>query len=155
MKATLYRLAALLLCAWALCSCSAYKRIALTSVGVESITPGQVNREMNVVLKLGIDNPAGKLRLSDVHGELISGDNCVGTFTAAPLELLPRQGQVVELPCVFTFEPGGTLMAIIKRQQIMDMTVDLHGVGRNALGFKKKVDRTGLKVMDLAKKFSL
>ena len=149
MKQTISKLAVIVLAALMLCSCAAYKRVALTSMSVDGITPGAVNREMNVKLKVGLDNPAGKFKIEDVHGEICSAGSVVAKFTGEPLEIAARSNEVYEMNCLVTIEPGGTIMAFLRGGHIKDMTMNLYGTARGPLGVKKKIERKDLSVVEV------
>ena len=152
MKRTISKLAAIVLAALMLCSCAAYRRVSLTSMAVDGITPDEVNREMNVMLKVGLDNPAGKFKIEDVHGEIYSADVCVARFTGEPLVIEGHRRETYPMNCKVTLEPGGTIMAFLRGGHVKDMTMDLHGVARGPLGIKKKVERRGLSVVEVVGK---
>ena len=152
MKQTISKLAAVVLAALMLCSCAAYKRVSLTSMAVDGITPGAVNREMNVMLKVGLDNPAGKIKLEDVNGEVYSAGSCVARFTGEPMVIAGHSREVYPVACKVTLEPGGTVMAFLRGGHIKDMTMNLYGVARGPLGIKKKIELKDLSVIEVAGK---
>ena len=102
-------------------SCSKIKEIHLTSWAVESYTPVGF-RGLDLVLKLGVDNPALQFTVYDVEAELFRHGKSLGTFvTTDPVTVKPRTVAEYSLKGQARLSDGVSLFSVLALMKNFNM----------------------------------
>ena len=110
-----------------LTGCNRYEQITVTSGEIESVALDGM-KAANVSLRLGIDNPAGKVILESAEGTVKHFGKVIGKVTLAPMTLLPRCNAEYQVNARLELAPGLKLMEILNLvapAKIEEMVVDL------------------------------
>ena len=139
-----------------LTGCSKYKEIRPTSIKLESVSV-QGLRSMDVEVSVGVDNPAGKLTISDFCGEVEHSGKVLGKLTLAPLDLLPRTDTVYRLNGRLSLSKELSVMQALSYvrnpQQLKDAKVDITAKAKLKSGLSKTLKYEDIPVEKLLKLF--
>ena len=92
--------------------CASYKDIRITSYNIESIFPKGL-RTVQATFKVGLDNPAPEVTISDVRGVLYRQDKELGELTTSPFTIQGRTSSQVSLTGVLSLSPSVTFQEIM------------------------------------------
>lgn len=155
----------------ALTGCNKYKDIKVTSSKVESFKLDGM-RAADLVIALGVDNPAGKLQILELTGHLKHSGKIIGNVAVDPVVLAPREDAIYHLDMRFSLPQGfgikdllsfikvKDVLTLIKTQNFLslinpnvleEITVDVHAVGK-AYGIKVKRSYKDIPLNKLLKK---
>lgn len=156
---------------FALTSCNKYKDIKVTSSKVESVKLDGM-RAADLVIALGVDNPAGKLEILELTGQLKHSGKVIGNVALDPFVLAPREEATYHLDMRVSLPQGFGLkdllsfikikdvLALIKTQNVLslinpnvleEITVDVNAVGK-AGGIKVRRSYKDIPLNKLLKK---
>ena len=131
-----------------LTGCRKYERISITSGEIESVEMDGM-KAMNVILRLEIENPAGKVIVESAEGVVKHFGKVIGKVTLAPMALLPRRTAEYHVNAHLELASGLRLMEILSLAapgKIEEMVVDLSFVGKaGGVIVRKKIDDVPLK----------
>jgi len=105
-------LLAVMLVMTASCGASKVKDIEITSVDFKYITPTS-SRSLDAVLLLGIKNPAGSFKVSDIEGTLKYSDRPLAIVKGGEILLEKKSEQVYEFPCSASLVQGVSLLSLL------------------------------------------
>ena len=136
-----------------LTGCGKYKQIQITGGKIETISMVGL-RAVNLTLVVGIDNPAGKLDVREVSGQLTHFGKVIGTATLAPMTLMPRRLAEYQAQAHVELAPGINILEVLSLanpKKIEEMVVDLSFSGK-AAGVKIKKTITDVPLKKLLEK---
>lgn len=146
------KIVVLLLLAVLSSSCGKIKEIHLTSWSVESYTPVGF-RGLDLVLKLGVDNPALQFTVYDVEAEIFRHGNSLGTFvTTEPVLVKARTVEEYRLKGQARLSDGVSVFSLLALARNFNMaeysisysaSVKIRGGGHVTLS-KKDIPMTEL-----------
>lgn len=148
-KSLILLMSALMLC---LSGCSEYKKINMTSVGVQTISPDGL-RGLDADLLVGIDNPAGKVKISDIEAEIFHSGKILGRMAIAPFELEAKTEKVYDLDTKILLDEKVSVLDVAKllgKGNISECTVNLSAKVKVA-GISKKIRRTDIPLRNFLK----
>ena len=131
-----------------LTGCRKYEQIVVTSGNIESVEMEGL-KAVNVVLRLEIDNPAGKVILESAEGTVKHFGKVIGKVTLAPMALMPRRTAEYHVKAHLELAPGLKLKEILSLAapgKIEEMVVDLSFTGKaGVVAIRKNIDDVPLK----------
>lgn len=114
-----------------LTGCSKYKQIQITGGKIETISMVGL-RAVNLTLVVGIDNPAGKLDVREVSGQLTHFGKVIGKVTLDPFIVNPKTSDDHRLSARIDIAQGVSfreLMTFMDVNKLYDCTVDMYVKG--------------------------
>ena len=131
-----------------LTGCGKYKQIQITGGKIETISMVGL-RAVNLTLVVGIDNPAGKLDVREVSGQLTHFGKVIGKVTLDPFIVNPKTSDDHRLSARIDIAQGVSfreLMTFMDVNKLYDCTVDMHIKGFVAgVAVKKNIKEIPLK----------
>ena len=110
-----------------LTGCKDVKDIKVTSVEVESISARGL-RSVDIFLKVGVDNPAKQVRVSEIEGSLVQSGKVIGKLAMDPFVLLARSSETYTLKANVSLAKGAglkDLMLLADQKGLNECTVDI------------------------------
>lgn len=110
-----------------LTGCKGVKDIEITSVEFESATLNGF-KSVEVFLKVGVDNPAKQMRISEIDGSLIHSGKVIGKLAMDPFILGSRTLDVYTLKATVSLAQGAglkDLMILTSEKGIYECTIDV------------------------------
>ena len=133
----------LLLAAFMLTGCvSKYKKIKLSSFELESVVPSSL-RSANVVVAVGIDNPAPSFQVRDIEATVKQNGSVLGQVTGEPVSVDGKCDRVYRVPLQAQLADGVSLMQLLatyKNFNPEEFTIDLHARANVAGKVGKDID---------------
>ena len=128
-KHFLTRLPALTVLAMMLClaGCKDIRDIRVTSVSVESISPRGF-KSLDLFLKVGVDNPARQVRLSEIDGSVVHSGKIIGKLAVDSFVLPARSSDTYTLKANVSLAKGAglkDLMNLASPEGLNACTVDV------------------------------
>ena len=120
---TLFMLAVIL----CMTGCKSVKDIKITSVEFESATLNGF-KSIDVFLKVGVENPAKQVRLSEIDGSLIHSGKVIGKLAMDPFILGARTSDIYTLKAKVSLAQGAglkDLMILTGEKGIYECTIDV------------------------------
>ena len=131
-----------------LTGCRRYKEIKITGGRIETVSMVGL-RSINTTLTVGIDNPAGKLDVREVSGQLTHFGKVIGKVTLDPFIVNPKTSHDHRLSARIDLstEVGfRELMTFMDVNKLYDCTVDMYVKGFVAgVAVKKNIKEIPLK----------
>ena len=131
-----------------LTGCGKYKDIQITGGKIETISMVGL-RAINMTLSVGIDNPAGKLDVREVSGQLTHFGKVIGKVTLDPFIVNPKTSHDHRLSARIDLSPEvgfRELMTFMDVNKLYDCTVDMYVKGFVAgVAVKKNIKEIPLK----------
>ena len=131
-----------------LTGCGKYKQIQITGGKIETISMVGL-RAINMTLSVGIDNPAGKLDVREVSGQLTHFGKVIGKVTLDPFIVNPKTSHDHRLSARIDLSPEvgfRELMTFMDVNKLYDCTVDMYVKGFVAgVAVKKNIKEIPLK----------
>ena len=131
-----------------LTGCANYKHIRVTGGKIETISMVGL-RAINMTLSVGIDNPAGKLDVREVSGQLTHFGKVIGKVTLDPFIVNPKTSHDHRLSARIDLSPEvgfRELMTFMDVNKLYDCTVDMYVKGFVAgVAVKKNIKEIPLK----------
>lgn len=127
----IFLLAVLLL---SIAGCRKYEQIRILSGEVESLKMNGL-RSADVILKVEVANPAGRIVLEDVKGTLKYFGKVLGKVSLAPFELRPRSTEEYLVEVRVSLDRGVGLMELMNMMnadRLMECKVDISAKGKSA-----------------------
>ena len=119
----------LLLAAFVLTGCvSKYKKIKVSSFELESVVPSSL-RSANVVVAVGINNPAPAFQVRDIEATVKQNGNVMGLVTGEPVSIDGKCDRVYRIPLQAQLAEGVGLMQLLATYKSFnpeEFTIDLH-----------------------------
>ena len=115
-----------------LTGCRKYEQITIVSGEIESVEMDGL-KAVNVILRLEVDNPAGKVVIESAEGTVKHFGKVIGKVTLAPMALLPRRTAEYHVKAHLELASGLKLMDILSLAapgKIEEMIVDLSFTGK-------------------------
>ena len=122
-----FMILAVMLC---LTGCKGVKDISVTSVEVESISMKGM-KGLDVFLKVGVDNPAKQVRISEIEGSLKHSGKVIGNLAMDPFILGGKTADIYTLKATVTLAQGAGLKDLIA-------LTDKNGLNRCTVDFSAK-----------------
>ncbi|MBR5924566.1 MAG: hypothetical protein IKZ60_03825 [Bacteroidales bacterium] len=133
----------LLLAAFVLTGCvSKYKKIKVSSFEVESVVPSSL-RSANVVVAVGINNPAPAFQLRDIEATVKQNGNVMGLVTGEPVSVDGKCERVYRIPLQAQLAEGVGIMQLLATYKSFnpeEFTIDLHARANVAGKIGKDID---------------
>lgn len=96
-----------------LTSCASYKDIKVTSVEVVSLSPNGL-KEVDALIRVGIDNPIISFAVKDVEGILRDGDTPVAYFITDQLTVDGKTTKVYDIPVKGRLSEDSNIMKLLE-----------------------------------------
>ena len=121
---------------------SKYKKIKVTSFELESVVPSSL-RSANVVVAVGINNPAPAFQVRDIEATVKQNGNVMGLVTGEPVSVDGKCERVYRIPLQAQLAEGVgliQLLATYKSFNPEEFTIDLHARANVAGKIGKDID---------------
>ena len=145
----------LLLAAFVLTGCvSKYKKIKVSSFEVESVVPSSL-RSANVVVAVGINNPAPAFQVRDIEATVKQNGNVMGLVTGEPVSVDGKCERVYRIPLQAQLAEGVGLMQLLATYKSFnpeEFTIDLHARANVAGKIGKDIDYKDVPLTKFMKK---
>ena len=145
----------LLLAAFILTGCvSKYKKIKVSSFEVESVVPSSL-RSANVVVAVGINNPAPAFQVRDIEATVKQNGNVMGLVTGEPVSVDGKCERVYRIPLQAQLAEGVGLMQLLATYKSFnpeEFTIDLHARANVAGKIGKDIDYKDVPLTKFMKK---
>ena len=145
----------LLLAAFMLTGCvSKYKKIKVSSFELESVVPSSL-RSANVVVAVGIDNPAPSFEVRDIEATVKQNGNVMGLVTCEPVNVDGKCNRVYRIPLQAQLADGVSLMQLLATYSNFnpeEFTIDLHARANVAGKVGKDIDYKDVPLTKFMKK---
>lgn len=144
---------ALTLMAVTLClsGCKDIKDIRVTSVKLESVSPRGF-KSLDIFLKVGVDNPARQVRLSEIDGSLIHSGKIIGKLAMDPFVLPAKSSDTYTVKANVSLAKGAglkDLMILMDPAKINDCTVDVSAKAAYGKGAPVPVKKKNIPLREL------
>lgn len=131
-----------------LTGCANYKQIRVTGGKIETISMVGL-RAINMTLSVGIDNPAGKLDVREVSGQLTHFGKVIGKVTLDPFIVNEKSNRNHKLTATLELSPQvglRELMGFMDMNRLYECNVNIHIKGYVAgMPVKKNIKEMPLK----------
>lgn len=120
---TLFMLAVML----CLTGCKNVKDIRITSVEFESATLNGL-KSIDIFVKVGVDNPAKQIRISEIDGSLIHSGKVIGKLAMDPFILGARTIDLYSVKATVSLAKGAglkDLMVLTSEKGLYECTIDV------------------------------
>ena len=155
MKKVLKITVLLLMSALLLTGCvSKYKKVKVTSFELEGVVPSSL-RSANVVVAVGINNPAPAFQVRDLEAIVKQNGNVMGLVTGEPVSVDGKCERVYRIPLQAQLAEGVGLMQLLatyKGFNPEDFTLDLHARANVAGKVGKDIDYKDVPLTKFLKK---
>ena len=145
----------LLLAAFMLTGCvSKYKKIKVSSFELESVVPSSL-RSANVVVAVGIDNPAPSFQVRDIEATVKQNGSVLGLVTGEPVSVDGKCDRVYRVPLQAQLADGVSLMQLLATYSNFnpeEFTLDLHARANVAGKVGKDIDYKDVPLSKFMKK---
>ena len=145
----------LLLASFVLTGCvSKYKKIKVTSFELESVVPSSL-RSANVVVDVGISNPAPAFQVRDIEATVKQNGNVMGLVTGEPVSVDGKCERVYRIPLQAQLAEGVGLMQLLATYKSFnpeEFTIDLHARANVAGKIGKDIDYKDVPLTKFMKK---
>lgn len=145
----------LLLAAFMLTGCvSKYKKIKVSSFELESVVPSSL-RSANIVVAVGINNPAPAFQVRDIEATVKQNGEVLGLVTGEPVSIDGKCDRVYRIPLQAQLAEGVGLMQLLatyKGFNPEDFTLDLHARANVAGKIGKDIDYKDVPLTKFMKK---
>ena len=145
----------LLLASFVLTGCvSKYKKIKVTSFELESVVPSSL-RSANVVVDVGISNPAPAFQVRDIEATVKQNGNVMGLVTGEPVSVDGKCERVYRIPLQAQLAEGVGLMQLLATYKSFnpeEFTIDLHARANVAGKIGKDIDYKDVPLSKFLKK---
>lgn len=145
----------LLLAAFMLTGCvSKYKKIKVSSFELESVVPSSL-RSANVVVAVGINNPAPAFQVRDIEATVKQNGNVMGLVTGEPVSIDGKCDRVYRIPLQAQLAEGVGLMQLLATYKSFnpeEFTIDLHARANVAGKIGKDIDYKDVPLSKFLKK---
>ena len=121
---------------------SKYKKISVSSFELESVVPTSL-RSANVIVDVGINNPAPAFQVRDIEATIKRGDEVMGVVSGEPVSVDGKCDRVYRIPLQAQLADGISLMQLLatyKNFNPEDFTLDLHARANVAGKIGKDID---------------
>lgn len=133
---------------------SKYKKISVSSFELESVVPTSL-RSANVVVAVGIDNPAPSFELRDIEATVKRGEEVMGVVTGEPVSIDGKSERVYRIPLQAQLADGISLMQLLATYKSFnpeDFCLDLHARANVAGKIGKDIDYKDVPLTKFLKK---
>lgn len=151
-----FRLLALLLASMLvfLTGCQKIKDIRITSVKIVSLDVKGM-KGADIRLSVGICNPAGRILISEMEGEVKHSGKIIGRVAIAPVIIKAKSEETYDLEAVVSIAEGVTLrdlMVFADLRKIGECTVDMSAKAKIKGGVTKKFSVKDIPLKELLEK---
>ena len=112
-----------------LTGCKDIRDIRVTSVEVESLSPRGF-KSVDVFLKVGVDNPAKQVKISEIDGSVKHSGKVIGNVAMAPVILAARTDSTYTVKADVSLADGVSVMDVLalagQKSQIEAATVNIY-----------------------------
>ena len=133
---------------------SKYKKISVSSFELESVVPTSL-RSANVVVALGIKNPAPSFQVRDIEATVRRGEEVMGIVTGEPVSVDGKCDRVYRIPLQAQLADGISLMQLLATYKSFDpedFFLDLHARANVAGKIGKDIDYKDMPLTKFLKK---
>ncbi|MBR4821769.1 MAG: hypothetical protein IKZ71_01310 [Bacteroidales bacterium] len=145
----------LLLAGMLLTGCvSKFKKISVSSFELESVVPTSL-RSANVVVDVGIDNPAPSFQVRDIEATIKQNGNVMGMITGEPVSVDGKCNRVYRVPLKAQIAEGVSLMQVLATYKSFnpeEFTIDLHARANIAGKIGKDIEYNDMPLTKFLKK---
>ena len=124
-----------------LAGCQKIKDIRVTSTKIVSLNIRGLSGA-EIILEVGVCNPAQQITLSEIEGELKHSGKVLGRVAVAPFVLKPKTQEIYDIEVALSIAEGASLrdlMMLTDIRKLNECTVDLSAVAKIKGGGKKKL----------------
>ena len=133
-------------------SCAKLSQVSVTSVALESVSPKGF-RAATVSLNVGVHNPAARITLSDISGELMVSGKVIGKVAMPSVVLAARTDSTYRLTSELSLADGVSLMQVLalagQRTALDQATANINATVKVKGGLVKKVKMEDVPVKEL------
>ncbi len=133
---------------------SKYKKISVSSFELESVVPTSL-RSANVVVAVGISNPAPAFQVRDIEATIKRGGEVMGVVTGEPVSVDGKCDRVYRIPLKAQLADGISLMQLLATYKSFnpeDFYLDLHARANVAGKIGKDIDYKDVPLAKFMKK---
>ena len=138
-----------------LTGCKDVKDIKVTSVEVESISARGL-RSVDIFLKVGVDNPAKQVRVSEIEGSLVQSGKVIGKLAMDPFILAAKSSEIYNFKANVSLAQGAgfkDLMLLASPDGLDGCTVDVSAKAAYGKGAAMPVKMKDIPLKELLDKF--
>lgn len=132
--------------------CMKLKQVSVTSVELDSVNPKGF-RAAVVNLNVGVHNPAARITLSDISGELLISGKVIGKVAMPPVVLDAKTDSTYRLTPELSFADGVSMLQVLtlagKHSTLDQATANLYVTVKVKGGIVKKVKMEDVPVKEL------
>lgn len=141
-------LAAIVLC---LSGCRNIRDIKVTSVSLESVSMRGF-KSLDLFLRVGVDNPARQVRISDIDGSLIHSGKIIGKLAMDPFVLLAKSSETYTFKANVSLAKGAglkDLMILADQKGLNECTVSISAKAAYGKGAPMPVNMKNIPLKEL------
>ena len=132
--------------------CAKLNQVSVTSVEVASVNPKSF-RAAVVNLNVGVHNPATRITLSDISGELLVSGKVIGRVAMPPVVLAAKTDSTYRLTPELSFADGVSMLQVLnlagKHSTLDQATANIYVTIKVKGGIVKKVKKEDVPVKEL------
>ena len=139
-----------------LAGCQKIKDIRVTSVKIISLNIRGLSGA-EIILEVGVDNPAQQISLSEIEGELKHSGKVLGRVAVAPILLKPKSQEKYNVEATVRIAEGASLrdmMMFADVRRLGECTVDVSALAKIKGGGKKKIAVKDIPMKELLERVS-
>ena len=133
---------------------SKFKKISVSSFALESVVPTSL-RSANLVVAVGINNPAPSFQVRDIEATVKQNGNVMGIVTGDPVSVDGKSERVYRIPLQAQLAEGIGLMQLMATYKSFNpevFTIDLHARANVAGKIGKDIEYKDLPLSKFMKK---
>ena len=139
-----------------LAGCQKIKDIRVTSTEIVSLNIRGLSGA-EIVLRVGVDNPAQQISLTEIEGELKHSGKVLGRMAVAPVVLKPKTQEKYDIEATVRIAEGASLrdlMMFTDLRKLGECTLDVTALAKIKGGAKKRLALNEIPLKELLEKVS-
>lgn len=139
-----------------LAGCQKIKDIRVTSTKIVSLDIRGLSGA-EIILEVGVYNPAQQITLSEIEGELKHSGKVLGRVAVAPIVLKPKTQEKYNIEATVKIAEGATLrdlMMFADVRKLGECTVDISALAKIKGGGKKRIAVNDIPLKELLERVS-
>ena len=139
-----------------LAGCQKIKDIRVTSTEIVSLNIRGLSGA-EIVLRVGVDNPAQQISLTEIEGELKHSGKVLGRMAVAPVVLKPKTQEKYDIEAIVRIAEGASLrdlMMFTDLRKLGECTLDVTALAKIKGGAKKRLALNEIPLKELLEKVS-
>ena len=142
--------------AFMLAGCQKIKDIRVTSTTIVSLNVRGLSGA-EIILEVGVDNPARQISLSEIEGDLKHSGKVLGRVAVAPIVLKPKSQEKYNIEATVRIAEGATLrdlMMFADVRKLGECTVDVSALAKIKGGGKRRLALNDIPLKELLERVS-